>query len=112
MPNQKIDLNPSNDFFCTQTDIPTDVKEVNTLSDFQFKIYPNPARDFIRIESGNSLSSHSFSFSIFNIAGQLVYQFQNQQFNQEIPISFLEKGIYLLEIQTESGRSQHKFIKQ
>ena len=58
--------------------------------------YPNPATDFINIESKAKLSQ----VKIFNELGQLVLSTSNQT---KIDISTLNQGVYYLKIKDENG---------
>lgn len=78
-----------------------------TEQDFTFKIYPNPAQDFIVLENGNQLQT---TYSIININGQIVHH--SILNDNRINISFLKAGAYFLELNTENGNySTQKFIK-
>jgi len=78
----------------------------NSIS--ELKIYPNPATDFISIESN---IANITSVEIFNILGKRVHS-QNGLINNEINISALSNGMYLLKI-TSDGRSiTRKIIKE
>lgn len=72
----------------------------------QFKIYPNPATNFINFENREAKN-----IRIINISGQTV--FQSMELNQnQIDISRLEKGIYFIQIELINGeRQMEKFVK-
>jgi len=67
-------------------------------------VYPNPATDVIHIKTGKNKAR--FKVSFYNAAGQMVLHSEN---NESIPISTLEKGIYLLKIEQENAST---FIKK
>lgn len=70
-----------------------------------FRIYPNPANRTI------SLSTTNYnSLMIFNMLGEVVIQSSKSELT--LNVSDLEKGTYLLQIQTEQGFMQEVFIKQ
>ena len=79
---------------CTQVE---DLLNKNKLS-----IYPNPAKDFIQIQSGENINS----IEILSVDGKLVKQvaISNNSFN----VSDLDKGIYYVKI----GNRIQKFIKE
>ncbi|MEM9053164.1 MAG: family 16 glycosylhydrolase [Bacteroidota bacterium] len=58
----------------------------------KFKVYPNPANDFIRVESEESIDR----IEMFNTLGQLVDSKVNP--NGVLDISELDNGVYLLRI--------------
>ncbi len=71
------------------------------------KIYPNPVKDVLNIDV---ISDQKIkSVEIFNLLGAKV----NQSNKQQIDVNNLTKGIYLLKISLENGKTeQHKFIKE
>ncbi|MBA3649332.1 MAG: T9SS type A sorting domain-containing protein [Chitinophagales bacterium] len=70
----------------------------------QVSIYPNPATDQLHIEA---LNIHNATVTILNLFGQVVLK---QQFsdNGSIDISFLPKGMYLINIRDERGNVLQK----
>ena len=71
------------------------------------KVYPNPVKDELRIES-NGLTIKSVE--IFGLSGKTVYQSSN--FSNPINVSVLSQGIYFLKIETEKGVIARKFVKE
>ncbi len=76
----------------------------NTLSNTQnqitgLKIYPNPAKETLHIES-NSFSEKTIE--LFNVLGKLV--FKGKTINSTVNLSNINKGIYILKI-TEEGKT-------
>ncbi|MGI9653191.1 T9SS type A sorting domain-containing protein [Chryseobacterium sp. RLHN22] len=69
-----------------------------------FKIYPNPASDFIVIETKDSIKD----INIYSISGQKVMNTQSKKVN----IQSLQQGVYLVEIKTDKSVTQHKIIKK
>lgn len=72
-----------------------------------FKIYPNPASDFVEI---NSTIESIFSLEIYNNLGQIVLteNFNTQQ--KQIDLSNLSKGIYIFKIKNKDLQEVHKII--
>lgn len=70
-----------------------------------FKIYPNPAEDFITLESK---SSRITSIEIFDLLGKSIYS-KIESSNNKIDVSDFSKGIYLLKLESE-GKSLTKKI--
>ncbi|MGC4130394.1 MAG: T9SS type A sorting domain-containing protein [Bergeyella sp.] len=68
-------------------------------------IYPNPVSDFINIKSSEKIKSAE----IFDMSGKTVAKFNN---TQNLDVSTLEKGVYVIKISTEKGVNQQKFIKK
>jgi hypothetical protein len=71
-----------------------------------FRIYPNPSSDRIRIESQMSGLIH---FSIFSIDGRSLMDGRIE--NDEIDISYLSNGEYILMLEGGGKWYQHKFLK-
>ena len=69
-------------------------------------IYPNPASNKITIES-NTIYNH---FCIFNLYGQQILEGVLQ--NNEINISELSKGLFILKLANDKEYVQVKFIKE
>ena len=68
------------------------------------KVYPNPAINSIFVESNNGFKS----INIYNLQGVLI---KKSIFN-EVDISAISAGIYLLEVEnTEGGLSRIRFVK-
>lgn len=78
------------------------VDEVNSKL---FRIYPNPATDVISIAGVDE----NTQVSIFDLNGRKLQQRQN---TQQIDVSNLQSGIYLVEISSTAKRQTLRFIKQ
>ncbi|MDD3876294.1 MAG: T9SS type A sorting domain-containing protein [Bacteroidales bacterium] len=81
---------------------PIGIESNINLSD-SITIYPNPANNFIRIESYFHFNQDDFIIEIFNITGQLVLK---MKFRQEINTESLQNGIYILKITDIKRNSQ------
>ena len=71
----------------------------------QLIVYPNPAKDFIQIESAVNIEK----VSIFSVLGKKVAEF-NTLFNNTIDIGSLNEGLYLLKIENETSSTTRKLI--
>ena len=69
-----------------------------------FKIYPNPASDFVIIETQDNIKD----INIYSVSGQKVMNTQNKKIN----IQNLRSGVYLIEIKTDKSTTTHKIIKK
>jgi len=69
-------------------------------------ISPNPVTQVLHVTN----VTKEAAFSILNMAGQVVKN--GKLSNQETNVSNLEKGIYILSIETHEGAKHVKFIKQ
>ena len=72
----------------------------------QFKIYPNPASDFIQIESNNLQIS---SVGIYSVLGKEVIS-QKTLTNNRVDVSNLSNGIYFMKINAEGGSVTKKVV--
>jgi len=70
----------------------------------KFAIYPNPASDFITIDTKENIKE----VNIYSISGQKVLNTQNHKIN----IQNLQPGVYLVEIKTGQSVTTHKIIKK
>lgn len=69
-----------------------------------FKIYPNPTKSNLVVDS-----SEKGIIRIYDVNGKLVFTSKKELTKQPIQLN-LEKGIYLIEIQSNSTRSTQKLI--
>jgi hypothetical protein len=65
----------------------------------QVSFYPNPAQDFINIESNEKI----VDLSIFSLTGQMIQQTENPSSHNKISIANLKSGIYLIKSTDVSG---------
>ncbi len=78
------------------------------LSLLNIRIYPNPAKDKLTIET--NLNS-KISYVIENLLGQKIYSsFVTNK--ATIDVSFYPKGIYILKLNTDKGIVIKKFVKE
>ena len=64
--------------------------ETNTVFD-NLKVYPNPSNGIVHIENATGIE-----VSIFDISGNLVYKNNQLNTNNQIDLSFLSQGIYVM----------------
>lgn len=72
------------------------------------RIYPNPAKDWLFLES--TLVDKIEAIYIRGVSGQLVNTINNT--SSVIPVNHLVAGIYIIEVQTKTGRYFKKFLKE
>lgn len=70
-------------------------------------IYPNPANDLVTINSENGNVN---SVTIYDVTGRLVYTETANVAKLNINITDLSKGVYVINVTTESGESVEKLI--
>ncbi|MEL7123122.1 MAG: T9SS type A sorting domain-containing protein [Bacteroidota bacterium] len=81
------------------------VVSTETINDSDnLRIYPNPARNSILV---NTVSGKFSNYSIYSIAGKLVQTGELNTFRQEIDVSGLKPNMYLFKV----GSKTFKFIK-
>jgi len=73
----------------------------------QIKIFPNPVNDQLNIELPNNLNLNSME--LLNIQGKRVKTFENQS---ELDVSDVQKGVYILRLETDQGTFNQKLIKE
>ena len=73
-----------------------------------FKVYPNPASDFITISSEKRISE----ISLFDLSGKQLNRIKTDKTEANIPVSHLPKGTYIVQINSEGILNSQKFIKK
>lgn len=76
--------------------------------DADIAIYPNPAKDNIRL---SAIGSQMSSVRIYNSVGMMIEEIKVNADNMEIEVSDYVPGIYFFSIQTEKGNVVKKFVK-
>lgn len=85
-----------------------DILNVHHFEEAPFSIYPNPAKDFLHIESTASLKNATLD--IYSVDGKLLMQ---KPIEERINISALASGVYLLKYTNNTGSSKTvRFIKR
>jgi len=74
----------------------------------QIKIYPNPAISIINIESPNILIEQ---LTVYDLNGQMLLQ-NNKMEKNEIDVSVLQQGVYIIEIKSSAGIVKKKLVKR
>lgn len=76
--------------------------------DKSIKIFPNPAVDFVKIQS-----KHTFkSIELFDVQGRILQTSMENKKETAVDLSKQSKGIYFLKIITEKGSKIEKIIKE
>lgn len=84
------------------------VLSVDDFSTSNVKIYPNPANDFINIESNvNEITE----VALYDILGKKVLS-QNKLTNNRLDISNLTRGVYFIKINSNGNSITKKIIKE
>ena len=81
------------------------------ISDLDFKIYPNPISvDILNIDSNST--NKIINIEIYNILGSSVFKQNLNSNSNQINVSTLNKGIYLIKLNSEKGSITKKLVKQ
>ena len=76
--------------------------------DGNVEVYPNPARDYIKLSANNYQLS---AVRIYNYLGILIEEIEVNSSDIEINVSDYSNGVYFIEVQTENGNIVKKIIK-
>jgi carboxypeptidase T len=76
-----------------------------TLS--SFRVYPNPTNNVLNINT----NKEDYSIRIFNLVGQLVFESTGNSGFQNLEISTLNTGMYLIELKSKDFTETQKFYK-
>ena len=82
------------------------------LTDFsnsKFKMYPNPAQDYLFISLPNKGAIKGYE--VYDISGKKV-MFNSKFTNNKINVSSLSSGFYFLKVETDTVELVSKFIKE
>ncbi|WP_314242288.1 CotH kinase family protein [Empedobacter tilapiae] len=103
--DQKIIINPSHNFSVKA--IFEKTLGIGDLDKVDFIIYPNPVQEILNIASS---SKSKIEYKISNIIGQIVEH--NSTNNQQIDVSKLKHGVYIIQLTQDNKRITKKFIKK
>jgi len=91
-----------------QGDISLSVKDIPLFGD-EIKVYPNPSEDKLYIELP---TNENYIISVFDILGKEHMRVQSENLNvQELEISSLKNGIYILKITKKDEIKNIRFLK-
>jgi len=96
-----------NDYFnvdCQDVPLVTSIESIEKDGLNSNKLYPNPVNDFIYLDN----SFNKCSISIFDVLGNIV--FNNIILDNQLNLSFLTKGVYVLVIKKEGIPISHQKI--
>ncbi|MCG6186245.1 T9SS type A sorting domain-containing protein [Maribellus maritimus] len=84
----------------------------NSLSFTGSKMYPNPARDFVILEFDKSKSSPT-EIALYDLSGKIQQKTITHNLNDiNLNIQKLTRGIYFIEVKTNSDKKVFKLVKQ
>ena len=73
-----------------------------------FSMYPNPALDVVTVRAQNEIQNVTF----FNILGQKVLEVAPNALSQEINVSTLKAGVYIVNVVSDEQQGSYRLIKQ
>jgi len=73
----------------------------------QLKVYPNPASDYVHLapQPGETIVRST----LYNVRGQLI---QSSDYKNQLAVSSLPEGVYILRVTSTQGTNSHKLIIQ
>ena len=106
--------NTKTDYGCYEYGSSPQARKGRTFSankDFQISVYPNPASDFLII---NTSTEQNIAISIYNVSGQRVYLSENTSVNGEekISLSDFNPGVYIIKLQSQNNSISKRIIIQ
>ena len=84
------------------------VTSIEESANTDFEIYPNPAKDFVKL---SAVSCQLSAVRVYNTLGMLVEEIEVNSNDIEINVSDYNAGIYFVEVISEKGKFIEKFIK-
>ena len=97
-------LTPS--YFCLDNFFANDTTFTKELAETNIELYPNPARDYMVVNSTDNIES----YTIFNLSGEKVIQ--GIPNSSTINVTDLQSGLYFIVFESKEGRKTSKFVKQ
>ena len=82
----------------------TDLNNSQTIS-----LYPNPSNGKFEVKCEKD---EVRSIKIFNALGEVVYNVNTNSIKSTVDITNQANGIYLLQVITDKGTTQHRIVKQ
>ncbi len=102
----------------TQTEVPYNLttssepceRSLSTvnINKSEVKLYPNPTADVLNIET----DANKNLIKIIDLSGKVISTYSVQENKISLKVQHLPKGIYIVEIENEKGKTISKFIKK
>ncbi|BDX39082.1 hypothetical protein CYCD_24370 [Tenuifilaceae bacterium CYCD] len=94
--------------YASASQMPTS-DDITNSSENEFKVFPNPATDFITISTNSNIT---FKYAVVDITGKAIESGILNN-NKQLSVSSLVKGLYFVKITDDKGNAFiQKFIKQ
>lgn len=98
-----------NGYFTTSLNIHLTATAIDKNQASEFVLYPNPAAHWVTVTGKEPI----LQIHILNISGQQIYSFEGTgDAEQTLFIPLLKSGIYLVEVNTPTGKTIQKLFKQ
>ena len=98
--------------YCALGSCATSITSINEYKSNNFKIYPNPATNYLIIQLNENVTTF-INYEISNVLGEIIYKSTgtNHSENLKINVNPFLNGIYFLKIKYEKESTTIKFIK-
>ena len=80
---------------------------VGKIQDFELSLYPNPVKNIVNITTGESIDM----VKIYDLTGRIVKQLNPNSNKFKIDVSSLNKGVYLVKLNSGEKTGSTKLIK-
>lgn len=88
--------------------IAASIGEVDVIN--QFKVYPTQVNQLLTVEQNSSVNARA---QIMSVSGQIINTSVSlTNGKNDIDVSALASGVYMLQLSTEEGNAVYKFVKQ
>lgn len=77
-------------------------------SENKISVFPNPTSDFIHVRNSEKITQ----IDVLDLSGRIIFSQNPQSENIKIDLSQLDKGTYILKINSKGKVSSHKVIKK
>ena len=75
------------------------------------KVFPNPTNGIVNIEMPNTFSDPNYLLELYSSTGKKIKTFDLQGRQNTVDFSFLNNGLYLLQVQSKAGNLFRRFVK-
>jgi|GEM_PF-2349296 len=100
------------DFYCylrSVDSVSTTIVGLETLSEGRFNLFPNPSNELLNLEFQRPVGE--YDYQIMDLSGKIL-QGEDRFTGNLIEIGDLSPGIYILQVSSEYGLHNERFVKQ
>jgi Secretion system C-terminal sorting domain len=80
------------------------------IEDFKLAVYPNPVKDIVNLKGTGKFEP--YQLSIADLSGKMQLNTTIQKANEQINLSHLPKGVYIIRTTIQKKYKEWKMIKQ